>query len=81
MDRCAKSKWSASDTACRVRIGERVAHERGRVPRNTRGRAGFALLKGQFLYVESWIRVVGGSGQAHVITHEGGVTLIDEGFV
>jgi hypothetical protein len=39
-----------------------------------------ALMKGSYLYVESWIRVVGGSGQAHVITHEG-VTLVDEGFV
>ena len=39
-----------------------------------------ALMKGSYLYVESWIRVVGDSGQAHVITHEG-VTLVDEGFV
>ncbi len=38
------------------------------------------LMKGSYLYVESWIRVVGDSGQAHVITHEG-VTLVDEGFV
>jgi hypothetical protein len=37
------------------------------------------LMRG-YLYVESWIRVVGGSGQAHVITHEG-VTLVEEGFV
>jgi hypothetical protein len=37
------------------------------------------LMRG-YLYVESWIRVVGGSGQAHVVTHEG-VTLVDEGFV
>ncbi len=37
------------------------------------------LLRG-YLYVESWIRVVGGSGQAHVITHEG-VVLVEEGFV
>ena len=29
---------------------------------------------------ESWCRVVGGSGQAHMITHEGAV-LVDEGFV
>ena len=36
------------------------------------------LLRG-YLYVESWIRVVGGSGQAHVITHEG-VVLVQEGF-
>ncbi len=43
---------------------------------------GFAieLMKESYLYVESWIRVVGYSGQAHVITHEG-VTLVDEGFV
>ena len=39
-----------------------------------------ALMKGSYLYVESWIRVVGDSGQAHVVTHEG-VTLVDEGFV
>lgn len=32
------------------------------------------------LFVESWSRVVGGSGQAHVIT-EGGCVLVDEGFV
>jgi hypothetical protein len=38
-----------------------------------------ALLRG-YLYVESWIRVVGGSGQAHVVTHEGAV-LVEEGFV
>ncbi|OBG73566.1 MULTISPECIES: ankyrin repeat domain-containing protein [unclassified Mycobacterium] len=33
-------------------------------------------------YVEtlSWCRVAGGSGQAHVITHEGAI-LVDEGFV
>jgi hypothetical protein len=39
-----------------------------------------ALMKSNYLYVESWMRVVGGSGQAHVVTHEG-VTLVDEGFV
>ena len=38
------------------------------------------LMKDSYLYVESWIRVVVDSGQAHVITHEG-VTLVDEGFV
>ena len=38
------------------------------------------LMDGLYLYVESWIRVVGDSGQAHVVTHEG-VTLVDEGFV
>ena len=38
------------------------------------------LMKDSYLYVESWIRVVGDSGMAHVITHEG-VTLVDEGFV
>lgn len=32
------------------------------------------------LDVRSWCRVVGGSGQAHVITQEGAV-LVDEGFV
>lgn len=32
------------------------------------------------LFVESWCRVVGGSGQAHVITEDGCV-LVDEGFV
>ena len=39
-----------------------------------------ALMKESYLFVESWIRVVGDSGQAHVVTHEG-VTLVDEGFV
>ncbi len=39
-----------------------------------------SLMRGNYLYVESWIRVVGASGQAHVITHDG-VTLVDEGFV
>ena len=29
---------------------------------------------------KSWCRVVGGSGQAHLITHAGAV-LVDEGFV
>ena len=38
------------------------------------------LMKDSYLYVESWIRVVGESAQAHVITHEG-VTLVDDGFV
>jgi hypothetical protein len=38
------------------------------------------LMRGNYLYVESYIRVVGDSGMAHVITHEG-VTLVDEGFV
>lgn len=32
------------------------------------------------LFVESWSRVVGGSGQAHVIT-ESGCVLVEEGFV
>ena len=32
------------------------------------------------LHVESWCRVVGGSGQAHVIT-EGGCVLVEDGFV
>ncbi|MFE6733336.1 hypothetical protein [Microbacterium sp. NPDC057650] len=32
------------------------------------------------LFVESWSRVVGGSGQAHVIT-EAGCVLVEEGFV
>jgi hypothetical protein len=43
------------------------------------GGFGVELMRG-YLYVESWIRVVGGSGQAHVITHEGAV-LVEEGFV
>lgn len=38
------------------------------------------LMKGNYLHVDSWIRVVGGSGQTHVVTQEG-VTLVDEGFV
>lgn len=37
------------------------------------------LMRG-YLYTESWCRVVGGSGQAHVITTQGHV-LVDEGFV
>lgn len=32
------------------------------------------------VFVSSWSRVVGGSGQAHVIT-EGGCVLVEEGFV
>ena len=32
------------------------------------------------LFVESWSRVAGGSGQAHVIT-ESGCVLVEEGFV
>lgn len=42
---------------------------------------GFSIaLMRNYLEVESWSRVVGGSGQAHVITAEGAV-LVDEGFV
>ncbi len=43
---------------------------------------GFSIevFKGRLLYVESWSRVVEGSGQAHVITTSGAV-LVDEGFV
>lgn len=37
-------------------------------------------LREEHLYVRSWCRVVGGSGQAHVVTREGSV-LVDEGFV
>jgi Ankyrin repeats (many copies) len=33
-----------------------------------------------FLNVKSWCRVVGGSGQAHLITTQGAI-LVDEGFV
>lgn len=36
-------------------------------------------LREHHLYVESWIRVVGGSGQAHVVTREGPV-LVNQGF-
>jgi hypothetical protein len=50
-----------------------------RVPRMYGGFS-IKLMRGNYLYVESWIRIVGDSGQAHVITHEG-VTLVDEGFV
>ncbi|WP_219068332.1 hypothetical protein [Candidatus Mycobacterium methanotrophicum] len=32
------------------------------------------------LDVKSWCRIVGGSGQAHLITSEGAI-LVDEGFV
>lgn len=42
---------------------------------------GFSIsLMRNYLFVESWSRVIGGSGQAHVVTHEGS-TLVDEGFV
>ncbi|MGZ5416252.1 MAG: hypothetical protein ACXWDI_03655 [Nocardioides sp.] len=42
---------------------------------------GFSIqLRENHLYVTSWCRVVGGSGQAHVVTREG-YTLVDEGFV
>ena len=37
-------------------------------------------LRQGYLDVRSWCRIVGGSGQAHLITHEGAV-LVDEGFV
>ena len=37
-------------------------------------------LRQDFLDVRSWCRVVGGSGQAHVITTAGAI-LVDEGFV
>ena len=37
-------------------------------------------LRDGYLEVASWCRVVGGSGQRHVIT-EGGATLVDRGFV
>jgi hypothetical protein len=37
-------------------------------------------LREGYLEVASWCRVVGGSGQRHVIT-EDGVTLVEEGFV
>lgn len=42
---------------------------------------GFSIrLMRNYLFVESWCRVVGGSGQAHVVTAEG-FTLVEEGFV
>ena len=42
---------------------------------------GFSIaLMHNYLDVESWSRVVGGSGQAHVITADGAV-IVDEGFV
>ena len=37
-------------------------------------------LRQGYLDVRSWCRIVGGSGQAHLITHEGAV-LVNEGFV
>jgi hypothetical protein len=37
-------------------------------------------LRDGYLEVTSWCRVVGGSGQRHVIT-EDGATLVDRGFV
>lgn len=42
---------------------------------------GFSIeLRENHLYVESWCRIVGGSGQAHVITADRS-TLVNEGFV
>ena len=42
---------------------------------------GFSIqLLRSYLFVESWSRVVGGSGQAHVVTREGS-TLVEQGFV
>lgn len=42
---------------------------------------GFAIeLRQGYLDVKNWCRVVGGSGQAHVIT-EAGAVLVDSGFV
>ncbi|WP_240955137.1 ankyrin repeat domain-containing protein [Rhodococcus sp. 105337] len=42
---------------------------------------GFSIrLMRSYLFVESWCRVAGGSGQAHVVTTEG-FTLVEEGFV
>jgi hypothetical protein len=37
-------------------------------------------LRQGYLDVKSWCRIAGGSGQAHLITHEGAL-LVDEGFV
>jgi hypothetical protein len=37
-------------------------------------------LREGYLEVASWCRVVGGSGQRHVITREG-TTLVEQGFV
>ncbi|WP_242656926.1 hypothetical protein [Mycobacterium lehmannii] len=37
-------------------------------------------LRGSVLDVKSWCRVVGGSGQAHLVTTAGCI-LVDEGFV
>lgn len=42
---------------------------------------GFSIrLREDHLYVESWVRVVGGSGRGHVITRDGAV-LVRSGFV
>ena len=42
---------------------------------------GFRIqLQRSFLFVESWSRVVDGSGEAHVVTAEG-ATLVEQGFV
>ncbi|MFE6994516.1 hypothetical protein ACFVAE_01010 [Microbacterium sp. NPDC057659] len=43
------------------------------------GGFGMSIHRGR-VFVESWSRVVGGSGQAHVITEDGCV-LVEEGFV
>nr|CRL68215.1 ankyrin [Mycolicibacterium malmesburyense] len=37
-------------------------------------------LRGNLLDVKSWCRVVGGSGQAHLVTTAGSI-LVEEGFV
>ena len=37
-------------------------------------------LRQDFLDVKSWCRVVGGSGQVHLVTPAGAI-LVDEGFV
>ena len=42
---------------------------------------GFSIkLMRSYLFVESWCRVAGGSGQAHVVTADG-FTLVEQGFV
>ena len=59
-----------------------VVHEAGRVWYPVPGMYGGFLLKAipEGVEAESWVRVVGGSGQRHVISRNG-CQLVEEGFV
>ena len=80
------------ESRIRPQLSVKLTHPQSSVltemPENTRLRypipgmyGGFSiqLMRG-YLYTESWSRVVGGSGQAHVITTDG-TSLVNEGFV